>query len=556
MIGDLNHDGKPDIVAGGSPGVVNGSSAAVYYGNGDGTVQPAAFPTGLGPSVTLADFDGDGRTDIAKVFANLGAPYINCVLIAFPGENKIYTLNQVFPGSVDIHAIDANGDGHPDIVLTGSTTTILLNDGAANLTVGGSYATPGAFYAAIQGASGKDLVYATPRGFYTMHGDGKGSFDGLPAFYRSNKAAMADLNGDGVTDLVTVEQTTGAANTDIGRGDGSFVLLSSYVGQIGAFPLLADFNGDGVLDLVEIYSDQPTGGESRLLSLRGATGGTFSLVRATLDLGLSGATSAVAGDFDGDHKEDIAVASFDSSSGTGLSKLVLLRGNGDGTFVAPATAIASQAATAPAVPLAADLNGDGKVDLVWGSTAYLSNGSTAPTPLALPAPGTAMALGDVNGDHRADVVIDNAIYAGNGDGSFQPQPEATFAIPIGATVISAAIGDLNGDGNPDIILQYMADMAGFAVCYGDGHGGFTTDPNTYVTGAKTPASAAMARLNSSAPQSSADSRMDYLVFADGAAISLLNRSNPAPQPALLLPTTLTLRIGAAFHTRSDNSGSV
>jgi hypothetical protein len=469
-------------------------------------------------------------------------------LIDFPGENKSYTITQVFPGPVDIYAIDVNGDGHPDVVLTGSTTTVLLNDGAGNLTVGRAYATPGAFYGVRKGANGNDLVYTTPRGFYTMHGDGKGGgFDGLPVFYRSDKAAMSDLNGDGVTDLVTVEQMSGTPNTAIGRGDGTFILIPTYAGQPGAFPLLADFNGDGVLDLIEIYSDQSSGSESRLFFSKGGAGGTFTRAGTTLDLGVKTATSAVAGDFDGDGKQDIAVSTFDTSSGAGVSKLVLVRGNGDGTFVAPATTIASQAATAPAMPLAADLNGDGKLDLVWRNTAYINNGSTAPTPLALPAQGTAMAVGDVNGDHTADAIIDNAIYAGKGDGTFQQQPLATIPTPVGATQISASIGDLNGDGNPDITLQYMADMAGLIVAYGDGHGSFTIDPNTYVTGAKTPYSAGFARLNNSAPQLSADHRMDYLVFAEDAAISLLNRSNPAPGPAFLLPTTLTLSLGASSN---------
>lgn len=378
LIGDVNHDGKPDVVAGGAVGMANAPTAAVFYGNGDGTVQAAAFGTGFGTTMTLADFDGDGRTDTALVFANYGAPVINSVLIDFPGESKTFTVTQVFPGQVGINGIDVNGDGHPDVVLTGSTTTILLNDGDGNLTVGRSYATPGAFYTAVKGTSGNDLVYATPRGFYTMHGDGKGSFDGLPAFYRSDKAAVADLNGDGVSDLVTVEQTSGAANTDTGRGDGSFIVIPAYAGQPGAFPVLADFNGDGVLDLVQIYSDPLTRGPSRAFFSKGVAGGSFSRVFSLFDLGVASATSAVSGDFNGDGKQDVAVSGFDPSSANGVGTLVLLRGNGDGTFIAPATLIASQAASAPATPLAADVNGDGKLDLVWRNTVSLATAARPP----------------------------------------------------------------------------------------------------------------------------------------------------------------------------------
>ena len=550
LIGDLNHDGKPDVVAGGTPGVVNGSIPAVFYGNGDGTLQAATFLPGFGPATALADFNGDGRTDTADVFANFGEPFINSVQISFPGENQPFTLTEVFPGSGGINAIDVNGDGHPDVVLTGSTTTILLNDGTGNLTVGHSYATPGDFYTVVHGAAGNDLVFTTPRGFYTLHGDGKGSFDGLPSFYRSNEAATADLNGDGVTDLLTIEPTTGLANTDIGRGDGSFILIPHNLGSHEAFPVLADFNGDGILDLVDIATDPSTGGSSYVLFQKGASDGSFSFFPSpSFDLGVTNATGVVAGDFNSDGKQDLVVSEFDTSSGSGVSRLVLLLGNGDGTFAAQTTTLAAQAAnaTTPASLLTADLNRDGKLDFIWRNTAYISNGSATPTPLPLSVQGNPLAVADVNGDGIADLVIDNAIYAGNGDGTFQPHPFATIPVPTGATLVSAVIGDVNGDGNgnPDIVLQYMADMAGVTVAFGDGHGVFTIDSNTYITGAKTPDHAVLTRLNNSAPAPSSDNRLDYLVFADGAAISLLNQSNPAPPPPLLLPTTLTVSLGRA-----------
>ncbi|MBS1820837.1 MAG: VCBS repeat-containing protein [Acidobacteria bacterium] len=545
MIGDLNNDGKPDIVAGGDPSVIQGRQAQVFYGNGDGTVKAGTFLSGLDDNVALADFDGDGRTDIARLFANGVTASNNCLMISFPNTNKVETLFDISPGIPRIQPIDIDGDGHTDIVLTGSTTTILFNDGAGNLTLGKSYATPGTFYTSRKGAAGTDLVFSTPRGFYTLHGDGKGNFDGLHSFYRSDKIAAADLNGDGLTDFVASDQSYGAHNTILALGDGTFFLLPSYSNQLIAFPLLADFNGDGVLDLVEIYSqggfgsDQTSGNATRLVWSKGSAGGVFNRVGPSVSLAVFSASSGVTGDFDSDGKQDFVVAYSDSSYGVNFSGITLVRGNGDGTFQAPQS-IASSNTIIQARPFAADLNGDGKLDIVWGDTAYINKGGAAFTPVPLPVAGTALAVTDLNGDNIADVIIGKSVYAGKGDGSFLATPLSTITTPAGSTLVSASVGDVNGDGNADIVIQSLSDMATLTVAYGDGRGNFTTDSNAYTFGTKTPVNGVLGRLNNSAPALPGDNRLDYIAFADGAAISLLNQTNPAPGPLALYPTNTTL----------------
>ena len=551
IVGDLNKDGKLDIIAGGNPDVVSGPIAAVFFGNGDGTLKAGVFQYGLGnqtgmySNVVLADFDGDGQPDLAAAFANNGVSAINNVVVNFPNVSKQPIFITVSPGITSIQAIDINGDGHPDILLTGSTTTVLLNDGTGNMALGKSYATPGTFYTSRKGAAGIDLVFSTPRGFYTLHGDGKGRFDGLAAFHFSDTTAASDLNGDGLTDFVASEQNYGAHNTVLARGDGTFVLLPSYTNQLIAFPLLADFNGDGILDLVEIYSkggldfNQTSGDGSRVIWSKGSPGGVFTSSGSSLSLGVRGASGAVAGDFDNDGKRDLVIAYSDSTNGINSSGMLLVRGNGDGTFLTP-TSIASSNTLMKARPFAADLNGDGKLDVVWGNTAYINMGGTSFTSVALPVQGTALGLADLDGDGIVDIVIDNSAYAGKGDGSFLANPLSTIVTPVGSTLISASIGDLNGDGNADIVIQSISDMAILTVAYGDGHGNFATDSNAYTFGAKTPINGALGRLNNSAPSLPGDNRLDYIAFADGAAISLLNQTNPAPGPLALYATNTTI----------------
>jgi hypothetical protein len=541
MTGDVNGDGKQDVIAGGNPGVFSGPSAAIFYGNGDGTLKPASFSGGTTNNLTLADFNGDGVTDIAAFNGDPSyeiATHVNVSLGPYSNNGASSVLLPL--GIVALHAVDVNDDGRVDLVLTGSTTTVLLNDGAGNLTVGRSYATPGSYYSAQVNGNGKtDLVFTTTRGFYTLSGNGDGTFNGLPALFDSDVAATGDTNGDGLTDFVAIEQTVGIQISAVGRGDGTFSVLNSLTDQLKSFPLLADFDADGVADLAQIYSSS---GQSILAWSKGSSNGLFVRNFASSDPVGKGALAAVAGDFDGDGKKDLIASYLDTSAGAAnVSGLILLQGNGDGTFAAPLPVITSTTAVS-GKPLAADLNGDGKLDIIWGDIAYLNQGNGTFSPVTLPIQGTAMAVGDINGDGIADLVIDNTIHAGNGDGTFQAAALYTIGAPQNSTYISVSIGDVNGDGSADVVLQYMADMAGLSVAFGDGKGNFTADTNVYTTGTKAPTSAALARLNNQAPVLPNDNRLDFIVFADGAAVSLLNQTNPAPVAPAPLASKLALAV--------------
>jgi hypothetical protein len=538
LAGDLNNDGKLDIVAGGDPDQVTGFVPVVFAGNGDGTFKSTTNPYNLvmGPNVVLADFDGDGKIDLATPRSN-GTTVVSNVFLSFPNTSKDFTAIPIAPGITRIQAVDLNNDGHPDIVLSGSTTTLILNDGTGKLSVGRSYATPGSFYIARKGAAGIDLVFSTTRGFYTLHGNGKGGFDGLPAFLNPTLPAafVGDINSDGLSDIFS-------PNSGLGRGDGTFVSSGTGLGQPITIPLLADFTGDGIVDRgIVTPNNSSMQNESTLYTLRvGSDGQSSFLLSDPLDLGVKNVYSAITGDFNGDGKQDVVVA-YPDSSGTSIG-LLLVPGKGDGTFRAP-TAIGSSTTSLKATPVSVDLNGDGKPDLLWASSAYVNRGDGTFTALTLPVQGTALAAGDLDGDGVADAIIDNAIYAGKGDGTFLPTPLFTIATPASATLISACIGDLSGDGHHDILVQSFSDMVVLTVTYSDGQGNFTTDDNTYTTGSNPHSSGSFARLNNSAPALPGDNRLDYIVFSDGAAISLLNQTNPTPGPLAPLPTSLRLSVG-------------
>lgn len=152
-------------------------------------------------------------------------------------------------------------------------------------------------------------------------------------------------------------------------------------------------------------------------------------------------TSIVAGDLNGDRKPDVAIAD------TGSASLTILLNNGAGGFTA-APPVAFSGSFAPMIIAAADLNRDGKTDLVVVGTA---------------------------GDQSPAAAGGIAILLGNGDGTFQtPQLVANSS-----STIFVQVADLNGDGIPDVAATFLTlgflvpTGAGVTIYTGDGDGTFT-----------------------------------------------------------------------------------
>src|SRR5262249_54084615 len=160
-------------------------------------------------------------------------------------------------------------------------------------------------------------------------------------------------------------------------------------------------------------------------------------------------------------------------------------GNGDGTFT-PAGIYVTSATGGTTGLAAADLRGNGITDLVVvnpsdgfngsGSAAVLlGNGDgtfQAPQEFAAGLRPTFVAVGDFNGDGKPDLVVGSSIRGdftcvllGNGDGTFQPP---RF---LGGShqAVSVAVGDFTGDGKADLAF---AGVGGVEVLLGNGDGTF------------------------------------------------------------------------------------
>ena len=210
--------------------------------------------------------------------------------------------------------------------------------------------------------------------------------------------------------------------------------------------VLADMNGDGKSDVVAEYELGLSGEGGGVQVFYGDGSGGFQPAGGFAVAGYIYGSMAVA-DLNGDGKPDIVVgtgAQPGKLSSSGAS-LVIALGKDDGTFV---TSIFPTQNEGPAAIAIADLNGDGKNDLV-----YL----TSPVTTNMPT------LNEV------------VVALGHGDGTFSPQTVipvniASTPAPFGniGTSGAIAIGDMNGDGIPDIVTN------GISILLGDGKAGFPT----------------------------------------------------------------------------------
>jgi hypothetical protein len=321
LLVDVNGDGKLDLV-----------SAAFPF-----TIE-ADYPMSMGNAVSVQLGDGTG---------NISAPTI------FRGE----------PGMYSIAAADLNGDGHPDFISANQGTdslSVYLNNGSGG----------------FGGPTGGYLGYLTGGQMHSVFDAPSGNF------------ISADVNHDGHNDLVLLE-----SGAQYPQPYTLTVLLSNGTGGFGPpirSPILdiginlniddyalADFRGTGLPDLLLVAYQ----GDSNLPSAtpylayaRNNGDGTFqkpvlTSLTNTLPLGF------VLGDFNNDGKLDVLLSYRGCNQGGVCQTPAVMPflGNGDGSF-RQGTPTTLTTASSPGIRgiLAADVNGDGKLDLLVSGDGVIS----------------------------------------------------------------------------------------------------------------------------------------------------------------------------------------
>jgi Big-like domain-containing protein/VCBS repeat protein/FG-GAP repeat protein len=576
---DVNGDGKPDVLVGGTctSGVCATQAViSVLLGNGDGSFrQGGYFASAFGAGgLAVGDLNGDGKADVVSAGGSLGVMLGNGDGTFQP--QVIYDSGGSYPNDVVI--ADVNGDGKPDLVVSNQNVALLLADGGVSVLLGngdGTFQTAVSYDAGamdsysvavadLNGDHHPDIVVTTfyaANAYNNDHVDGSvgvllnngdGGFGPVVNYYsgggQTYGVAVADLNGDGKLDLLVANAAVGretggydnALGVLLGNGDGTFQLATSYAtGGTGAYSaVVADVNGDGKADVLMTEQYAGPSGPAAVGVLLGNNDGSFRAPVIYASGTYADNTIAVV-DVNGDGKLDLVIA----AKGVGCTNCVVggvgvMLGNGNGTFESPVAY--GTGTTNPSYSVAAaDVNGDGKPDVVAASSC-ISNVSCVSSVAVLLNNGDgtfkaavnyatngqaahAVAIGDVNGDGKPDIVVANScasgdlyctsgtvgVLLGNGDGTFRPIVNYSTG---GQLPTAIALGDLNNDGKLDIaVSNYQttnSDYTGrIAILLGHGDGTFQPAV-TYISGGVANNSVTIADLN-------ADGKLDLVAVNQG-----------------------------------------
>ena len=522
-VGDLNGDGYSDIVAGGY--YLNTSSVFLTQPTETATASTnVSLPAGMHQVEASYGGDSNYNASVSGATALWGEPSATSTSLAVTSGGGVVT--SVAPGSVvsltaavttetgplasgQVNFCDATASHCTDVHLLG--TTQLSTSGTATYRF---VPGPGAHsYKAVYVESGWGLSSSSNIAPLTVgpapnpvYSDVTSiALAGSPGDYSLTATlegfgGSAPLTGNisfvdtsfGNTKLATVPISTTTA------GLGWLISQTAALSNNTIAEVTGDFNGDGIPDvaIVSGTSDNP----GAVTVLFGKGDGTFT-TGPTSQTGLANQYSAymIAGDFNGDGKTDLAILGW--PFGGNADYVTVLVGNGDGTFAAPLTTqVFNQGVVGgdgiPGSVVAADFNGDGKLDLAvvgdyvntGGMTVLLGNGDgTFNVKGSNYAPNSGfnvIATGDFNGDGIPDLVTANyfapggaTVFLGKGDGSFttMPTPLAVSEFPR-----SIVVGDFNGDGIADLAFGYNGAVVVFL---GNGDGTFSGLPGGPIAGA-------------------------------------------------------------------------
>jgi FG-GAP-like repeat/IPT/TIG domain/FG-GAP repeat len=486
-IGDLDGDGKPDLVVANS----NGNTISIFRNTASvGSITASSFAskvdftTGTSPySVSIGDLDGDGKPDLAvanygsntvSIFRNTSS--VGSITVSSFASKVDFTTGT---GSISVSIGDLDGDGKPDLAVANynaTTVSIFRNTTSVGSITASSFANK--------------VDFTTGRS--------------------PNSVSIGDLDGDGKPDLAVANYN--ATTVSIFRNTASVgsITTSSFDSKLdfttGTYPYsvsIGDLDGDGKPDLAVANNGSNTISIFRNTASAGSIT-TNSFANKVDFTTKTGSYSVSIGDLDGDGKPDLAVAnsgdatvsilrnnpalptinSFSPSSGE-IGSSVVITGKGFNTSTAQnivyfgATRATVTAASATSLTVTVPMGATYQPITVLNTATNWVGSSAKPFNVTfrglinatsfdpkddfttgLGSSPRSVRMGDLDGDGKSDLVVVNSgnntvsVYrnisttGSIGSGSFATKVD--FA--TGADPFSVSIGDLDGDGKPDLAV--------------------------------------------------------------------------------------------------------
>ncbi len=534
---DFNGNGVLDIATANANGTVS-----ILQGKGDGTFfPPTNYPVGHAPTSIAAGYLSD-------------AGFID-LFVTNSGDNTLSVLIGNRDGSFQ-PAVNYPTGEQPSFVaaapfmLHGNLNLVVTNQNCRTNLDG-----------KCDGHTGSISVYI---------GNGDGTLQApveTPAGLSPVQVAVGDLAGNGGAEFAVANAIPSPKSVTILNGYGPGAKSVPYGNSVGAFAVtIADFYQSESLEVgylgtdntlytpatsvrlagnvwtpaalvsprgVEtgnIWPDLIAGINGRLAVLTGNGSGAYQATRyyaGSVDPSAQVESIAV-GDFNGDHKPDLATAN-EINGGPGTLSVFLNQGpaalnQGRDLFSGADNYAADQGAISL---VSGDFNRDGKVDIVVADTntktpnagnfsVFLGNGNgtlQAPTDYPTILGESYVTSGDFNKDGNPDLVFVNrmqtpqaavAVQLGKADGTFN----GPVSYQVGNGPISAFVGDFNGDGNPDIAVANRLGKT-VSILLGNGNGTFRP-PVDYPAG-----TAPLEYLNSvTGGDFTGDGKLDLIVAED------------------------------------------
>jgi FG-GAP-like repeat len=468
-LSDLDGDGKLDLVLAGENGSATASNIEWLRNTGGGNFSPATTLATMNASTYFAigDLNGDGKPDI--VYSTQDAPFAPFVVHTLLNQGSGQFSDNPTPGLNGIGGLatilDFNLDGIPDLVVQAVQNNLTIQlysfagkgDGSFQQVSSVTISPPGYhIYTFVVGDFDHDGFpdLAGPDGetepshILYLFGDGRGNFTPQKVVGpQGGPAALGDINGDGIPDVVVPDRFS-FVSVALGRTDRKFPSAFSLTPQLATTAYAGDVNGDGLLDIFV----GGFGGNSVYGTVFQNQGNDSFQFGAFTD-----PTSFMVADLTGKGTVDL-IGSSDSG-------LVIWPNNGTFGFSSSPITLPPLSGTIMVV----DMDGDGHPDIVGDGQIFYGKGDYQFTPVATPSVFSGPYLiGDFNGDGKLDIAIGGATWVNAGNRTFNVVTTEVLPLVNGSI---AVVADFNRDGRDDVAID-VPDGQSVGIYYGQSDGTF------------------------------------------------------------------------------------